>query len=253
MATNKDVDVMTRTIGEMSEAQSNSYEALADNFAAFQRRNMDFAQGGLEFLRLQESNARAVQEWWTNGLKLLQLQQHNISFAQNWLSSGIGALQDQTEQNRSTAEVFVQSARKQQEGFRNLGEKFAGTYQNFFFSPFDYAQAFLRTAQQATQQGLQATQQATEQGLQLAVEASEQTEQVIQEAEQVVQEAELEATVLSALGTEDYEELTIADISKKLDDFSTEDLKKLRVYEKQNKNRETLIDQLDRKIKAATS
>jgi len=93
------------------------------------------------------------------------------------------------------------------------------------------------------------------------VEASEQTEQVIQEAEQVVQEAEqaieeaeLEAAVLSALGTaEDYEELTVADISKKLDDFSTEDLKKLRVYEKQNKNRETLIDQLDRKIKAATS
>ena len=256
MATNKDVDVMAQTIGEMSEAQSNSYEALADNFAAFQRRNMDFAQGGLEFLRLQESNARAVQEWWTTGLKLLQLQQTNISFAQNWLSSGIGALQDQTEQNRSTTEVFVQSARKQQEGFRNLGEKFVGTYQNFFFSPFDYAQAFLRTAQQ----GLQATQQATEQGLQLAVEASEQTEQVIQEAEQVVQEAEqaieeaeLEASVLSALGTEDYEELTIADISKKLDDFSTEDLKKLRVYEKQNKNRETLIDQLDRKIKAATS
>src|ERR671916_2180208 len=249
VATNKDVDVMAQTIGEMSEAQSNSYEALADNFAAFQRRNMDFAQGGVEFLRLQESNARAVQEWWTNGLKLLQLQQHNISFAQNWLSSGIGALQDQTEQNRSTTEVFVQSARKQQEGFRNLGEKFVGTYQNFFFSPFDYAQAFLRTAQQ----GLQATQQATEQGLQLAVEASEQTEQVIQEAEQAIEEAELEASVLSALGTEDYEELTIADISKKLDDFSTEDLKKLRVYEKQNKNRETLIDQLDRKIKASTS
>jgi hypothetical protein len=260
VASNKDVDVMTQTIGEMSEAQSNSYEALADNFAAFQRRNMDFAQGGLEFLRLQESNARAVQEWWTNGLKLLQLQQHNINFAQNWLSSGIGALQDQTEQNRSTAEVFVQSARKQQEGLRNLSEKFAGTYQNFFFSPFDHAQAFLRTAQQATQQGLQATQQATEQGLQLAVEASEQTEQVIQEAEQVVQEAEhaieeaeLEVAVLSALGTEDYEELTVADISKKLDDFSTEDLKKLRVYEKQNRNRETLVDQLDRKIKAATS
>ena len=259
MAINKDVDAMTQTVGQMSEAQSNSYEALAENFEAFQRRNMDFAQGGLEFLRLQESNARAVQEWWTNGLKLLQLQQHTVSFAQNWLSSGIGALRDQTEQNRSTAEVFVQSARKQQEGLRNLSEGFAGTYRNFFFSPFDYAQALLRTAEQATQQGLQATQQATEQGLQLAVEASEQTEQVIQEAEHVVQEAEqaieeaeLEAAVLSALGTENYDELTVADISNKLDDFSTEDLKKLRAYEKQNKNRETLIDQIDRKIKAAS-
>ena len=248
MAINKDVDAMTQTVGQMSEAQSNSYEELAENFEAFQRRNMVFAQGGLEFLRLQESNARAVQEWWTNGLKLLQLQQHNVSFAQNWLSNGIGALRDQTEQNRSTAEVFVQSARKQQEGLRNLSEGFAGTYRNFFFSPFDYAQALLKTAEQAT-----------EQGLQLAVEASEQTEQVIQEAEHVVQEAEqaieeaeLEAAVLSALGTENYDELSVADISKKLDDFSTEDLKKLRAYEKQNKNRETLIDQIHRKIKAAS-
>ncbi len=143
---------------------------------------------------------------------------------------------------------------------RNLGEGFAGTFQNFFFSPFDYAQGVLRTAEQATQQGLQATQQVTEQGLQLAVEASEQTEQVIQEAEQVVQEAEqvvqeaeLEAAVLSALGTENYGELTVADISKKLDSFSTEDLEKLRAYEKHNKDRETLIEQIERKIKSATS
>ena len=48
MATSKDVDAMTQTIGQMSEAQSNSYEAVAENFEAFQRRNMDFAQGGLE-------------------------------------------------------------------------------------------------------------------------------------------------------------------------------------------------------------
>jgi hypothetical protein len=249
VTTNQGLGAITQTIGQMSEAQSNSYEALAENFEAFQRRNMDFAQGGLEFLRLQESNARAVQEWWTIGLKLLQLQQHNISFAQNWLSSGIGALRDQTEQNRGTAEVFVQSVRKQQEGLRNLSEGFAGgfagTYQNLFFSPFGYAQALLRTAEQATQQGLQATHQATEQGLQLAVEASEQTEQVIQEAE-------LEVAVLSALGSENYDELTVADISKKLENFSTEDLEKLRAFEKQNKNRETLIDQIDRKIKSAT-
>jgi hypothetical protein len=199
-------------------------------------------------LRLQESNARAVQEWWTSGLKLLQLQQHNISSAQNWLSSGIGALRDQTEQNRRTAEVFVQSVRKQQEGLRNLSEEFAGPYQNLFFSPFGYAQALLRTAEQ----GLQAT----EQGLQLAVEASEQTEQIIQEAEQAIEEAELEAAVLRALGSEkgseNYDELTVADISKRLDNFSTEDLEKLRAYEKQNKNRETLIDQIDRKMKSAT-
>ena len=255
MTTNKGMDALTQTIGQISEAQSSSYEALAGNFAAFQQRNIEFVQGGLEFLRLQESNAKAVQEWWANGLKLLQLQQRNLSFAQNWLSSGIEALRSQTEQNRGAAEVFVRSARKQQEGFRDLSGEFVGIYQNFFFSPFNYAQEVLRTAEQTTQQVLQAS----EQGLQLAVEASDQTEGVIQEAEQVVQEAEqaieeaeLESAVLGALGTENYDELTVADISKKLDNFSLEDLEKLRVYEKQNKNRETFIEQIDRKIRTAS-
>ena len=122
MATTSNLDALGHTIREMSEVQSRSWKALADSFASFQRRNSEFAQGGLEFLRLQESNARAVQEWWTNGVKLLQLQERNVSFAQNWLTGGVGLLRDQTEQNRSVAEVFAQSARKWQEGVQRLNE-----------------------------------------------------------------------------------------------------------------------------------
>ena len=252
VATNGNMDTMTRTVGEISEA-------LADNFAAFQQRNVQFARSGLEFLRLQESNARATQEWWTNGVKLLQLQQRNLGFAQNWLFSGIESLRAQTEENRRTAEVFARSAREQQESLRSLAEGWTEAYQGFFFSTFDYAQEALRTAEQATRQGLQATRQTTQQGLQLAVEASEQTEQVVQQAEQVVEQAqqairetEIQAAVLRALGTEDYDELTVADVSKKLDDLSVEDLESLRVYEKRNKNRETLVEQIDRKIRASS-
>jgi hypothetical protein len=46
----------------MSEAQSNSYEALAENFEAFQRRTVGFAQGGFGLLRFREGDARAAQE-----------------------------------------------------------------------------------------------------------------------------------------------------------------------------------------------
>ena len=133
----------------------------------------EFAQGGLEFLRLQENNARAVQEWWTTGVKLLQLQQCNVSFAQNWLTGGVELLRDHTEQNRSTAEVLAQSARKWQEGVQRLTEESIGAYRNLFFAPFDYAQEILRIAGDATQQGLQVTQQVSQQGLQLAVEGTE--------------------------------------------------------------------------------
>ena len=44
--------------------------------------------------------------------------------------------------------------------------------------------------------------------------------------------------------------MTVAEISKRLDGLSAEQLRKVREYEKQNKNRETLIEQIDRKIRA---
>jgi hypothetical protein len=168
-------------------------------------------------------------------------------------------LRDQAEQNRRTAEIFVESARKQQEGFGRLAEEwvgayqdFFGTYQDLFFSPFSHAREGLRTVQQATQQGLQTTRQVTQQGVRLVEEATEQTGQVIRQAEQAIEEVELQAAVLRALKIEDYDELTVGEVSKRLDDLSAEELRKVRAYEKQNKDRDTLIEQIDRKIKASS-
>jgi hypothetical protein len=252
VATTRNIERMTRTAGEMADAQRDSYEALAESFAALQRGNVKFAQDALDFLRLQESNARAVQEWWTNGLRLIELQQRNLRFAQEWLAGGIEVLRDQAEQNRRTAEIFVESARKQQEGFGRLAEEWVGAYQDFFgayqdlfFSPFSYAREGLRTVQQATRQ-------VTQQGVRLVEEATEQTEQVIRQAEQAIEEVELQAAVLGALKVEDYDELTVGEVSKRLDDLSAEELRKVRAYEKQNKDRDTLIEQIDRKIKASS-
>ena len=50
-----------------------------------------------------------------------------------------------------------------------------------------------------------------------------------------------------------YDELTVDEISKRLNGLSTEELRKVREYEKRNKNRETLIEQFDRKLKAASA
>ena len=55
---------------------------------------------------------------------------------------------------------------------------------------------------------------------------------------------------MSALKTTDYEGLTVEEVSKRIEGLPTEQLKKVREYEKKNKNRETLIEQIDRKIRA---
>src|SRR5918992_106828 len=247
--TTRSIEKTTRTAREMAEVQRDSYQALAENLAAAQRRTMGLAEDGLKFMRLQEESARVAREWFAGGVKLLQLQQRNAEFVQGWTGDAVDALREQTEYNVCTAEAFVRSASKQQEGFRTLTQAWAGAYRDFF-APFAYFGEGLRTTQQAARQGLEATEQVARQGLRVAEEATEQTEEILRHTEKATKEAELKAAVHSALKTPNYDELSVAEISRRLDGLSTEQLRNIREYEKHNKNRETLIEQIDRKIRA---
>jgi hypothetical protein len=252
MATTTNIDKMTRTAREMAEVQRDSYQALAESFTASQRRSAKLAQNGLRFFQLQEDNVRAAQEWFANGVRLMQLQQRNVDFAQDWFGGGVEAVREQTEQNLRAADAVVRNARKQQEGLQTIGREWAGAYQDFFTPFASYAREGLRTAQQATEQGIQATQQVAQQGLRVAEEAAEQTDKVLRETEEATREAELQTAVFAALGTTDYESLNVDEVSKRLDGLTAEQLKQVREFEKKNKSRETLIEQIDRKIKAAS-
>ena len=252
MQTTTNIEKTTRTVREMAEVQRDSYEALAENFAAAQRRTIGLAEGGFEFMRLQEQNARAAQEWFASSVRLLQLQQRNAEFAQDWTGNAVKALRQQTEHNLRTAEAFARGISKQQEGFAELARAWAGTYRDFF-SPFAYFRKGIKTTQQAAQQGLEASEQVARQGLRVAEEAAEQTEAVLKQTEKATKEAELRTAVVGALKTTDYDELSVAEVSRKLDGLSAEELRKVREFEKQNKNRETLIEQIDRKIRAKSS
>jgi hypothetical protein len=250
--TTTNIDKTTRTTRQMAEVQRDSYEALAQNLAAAQRRTMGLAEGGLKFMRLQEENARAAQEWFAGGVKLLKLQQRNAEFVQGWTGEAVEAMREQTEHNVQTAEAFARGISKQQEAFGELTRAWAGTYRDFF-SPFAYFREGVRTTQRAAKQGLEATEQVARQGLRVAEEATEQTDEVLRQTEKVTKEAELKAAVLGALKTANYEELTVDEISGRLEDLSVNELKKVREFEKHNKNRETLIEQIDRKIRAKKS
>src|SRR5829696_3278333 len=175
----------------MAEAQRDSFEALAENFAGAQRRSMGLAEGGLKFVKLQEDNARAAQEFFAGGVRLLQLQGRNAEFVQSWTEDAVEVVREQTEHNARTAEAFARAIGRQQESIRTLTQGWVGAYTEFF-SPFAYFQQGTRTFQRATQQGLEATEQvarqglraseqATRQGLRVAEEATEQTEDVLRQ------------------------------------------------------------------------
>jgi hypothetical protein len=251
-----------RTAREMAEVQRDSYEAFTENLAAAQRRSIELANGGLQFVRLQEDNARAAQEWFANGVRLLERQRRNTQFVQGWMGEAIEAVREQSEHNVRTAEAFARGISKQQEGLQALSQGWVGAYRDFF-SPLAYVQEGMKTFQRATQQGLEATEQVTERGLQatqqaarqglrVAEEATEQTEEVLRRTEEATREAELRTSVLGALETDNYDGLTVAEITEKLDDLSADELKKLREFEKRNKDRESLVERIDRKIRATS-
>src|SRR5215208_7572229 len=113
--TTRSIEKTTRTARQMAEVQRDSYEALAENFAAAQRRSMGLAEDGLEFVKFQEDNARAAQEFFANGVRLLKLQQKNAEFVQGWISEAVEVVREQTEQNARTAEAFARGIGRQQE------------------------------------------------------------------------------------------------------------------------------------------
>ncbi len=70
------------------------------------------------------------------------------------------------------------------------------------------------------------------------------------QTEIATREAELRTAVFSALGTTDYDALTVEEVSGRIEGLPAEQLRKVREFEKNHKNRETLIGQIDRKIGA---
>ncbi len=62
-----------------------------------------------------------------------------------------------------------------------------------------------------------------------------------------------EMTAGGRLPIPNYDELNVEEVKGMLDGLTAAQLRELRDYEKRNKNRETLIEQFDRKLKAASA
>jgi hypothetical protein len=174
----------------------------------------------------------------------VKAQEMNTNLLQRTTELWIEGLRKQADLTQEMAQEFFEKAEEQahasQEFLVQWNKAFVG-YPLMGFPLMRMAQRTLRTTQKATQQSLQATQQVAHDGLRLAEEAAEQTEEA-------TRKAELQAAVFGALQTEDYNELTVAEISNKLDDLSVEDLKKVREYEKRTQNRSTLIEEIDHRL-----
>jgi hypothetical protein len=78
-------------------------------------------------------------------------------------------------------------------------------------------------------------------------------QQATRGAEQGAQEGAVAAQrVATKVSIEDYDDLNVAEIVEQLDNLSVGELQRVRAYEQQNKDRNTLLEQIERKINAAS-
>src|SRR5215213_5409972 len=157
----------------------------------------------------------------------------------------------------SAMRSLAEQIQKQQQYSQQMTQELINTYMQLLNTPGSYLSG------QAEQQQ-QTLQQTTQQWMEQAQEQQQSFQQ--QSFQQMTQEvmsgyAELFNIPISyaqeglrdaRFPIEGYDELTVEEASARLGSLSTEDLREVRDYEERNKNRESILEQLDRRIRSGS-
>ena len=149
-------------------------------------------------------------------------------------------LREQTEAGRANAQQLSEQVSRQQEAGQALARESVEAYTEFLNDAFSRYRAGTEQAGKSVQEGVRTLSETTTGLLGTATGALGAT---VEGAERAA-----EAAVFPIAG---YDEMNVEEISGRLDDLSVEELQLVRDYEELNKRRETLLEKMDRKIRAA--
>ena len=138
-------------------------------------------------------------------------------------------LREQTEASRTGAERLSEQAHRQQQAGQEFARESVEAYAEFLDSAFSRYQAATEraagTAAGVVGAATRAVADATAEGVERTAETA-------------------------AFPIAGYDEMNVEEVSGRLGDLSVEELQLVRDYEERNKRRETLLEQMDRKIRA---
>lgn len=146
-------------------------------------------------------------------------------------------LQAEAARNRDASQRLAEQSRKQQEAFRRMFEESMGLYKNFLGSVSAYYQANMERARSNVQSGARTATQATERTASSVQDATEWASTSVQAPEGH-----------AGVPIENYDDLNVGQVAERLDGLSEAELQRVREYEAQNKNRRTVLDQIDQKL-----
>ena len=152
-------------------------------------------------------------------------------------------LREQTEAGRANAQQLSEQANRQQEAGQALARESVEAYTQFLNDAFSRYRVGTEQAAGTAREGVRTLSETTTGLLGTATGA------VGAAAGATVEGAE-RAAEAAVFPIEGYDDMNVDEISKRLDGLSVEELQLVRDYEERNKRRETLLEQMDRKIRA---
>jgi hypothetical protein len=161
----------------------------------------------------------------------------------------------------SAMQSLAEQIEKQQQNSQQMIQELMNTYVQLLNTPSSY---LLGQAEQQQQTLQQTVQQWMEQAQQQRQTFQQQAQQQQQSFQQMTQEVLGSYSQLfnipisyareglrdAQFPIEGYDELNVEEVSARLDALSSEELREVRDYEERNKNRETILEQLDRTIRS---
>jgi signal transduction histidine kinase len=172
--------------------------------------------------------------------------------AQGAQAEWLGAMQSLAEQ-----------IQKQQQYSQQMTQELMNTYSQLLNTPGSYLSGQAEQQQQTIQQTAQQWMEQAQQQQQTFQQQAQQQQQSFQQMTQEVMSTYSQLFNIpisyakegirdAQFPIEGYDELTVEEVTAHLDALSAEELREVRDYEERNKVRETILEQLDRRIRSGS-
>ena len=166
-----------------------------------------------------------VQSYKTVAERGVSAQEQGTQLTQVFFNQTINNLRAQAEENRQVTQQLADQQQRQAEAAQTLTRESVDAYMSFMDSMFSYWQGGIQTAERSTEESARTVGARPE-------------------------ESSTRSSTGDDLPISDYDSLNVEEVTSKLEGLSVEERQRVRDYEAQNKNRSTMLKEIDERIEA---
>lgn len=174
-------------------------------------------------------------------------QQRQARLAKEFSERVMDHLREQAEGGRAASERLTDQARRQQEAGQAVARESAKAYMDFLDTAFSQYREGTQRAAESAQEQARVGSQAVSDVVDITASTTQATTDIAAEATRDTADIAAGRPPFS-----DYDDMNVDEITEQLDDLSEAELRRTRNYEQDNKNRQTLIAEMDRRLGASS-